>query len=440
MAEADDAQASAPAAEPRVGDTVAGGYRLLAPISSGAMGQVYRAQGPDNREVAVKRLFDLGHEARFDIEVRLLSRLRHPRVVPILDHFQDQSGKYVVMELVTGDDLGRLLAQRGSPGLPLRDVLVYAGQACDALRYVHEQGIVHRDVKPANLILGDDGVVLVDFGIARELVEGDTGTRAIGTPLYMAPEVLVGEDVSPRSDVYSLAATMWALITGQPPAYHGLPSLQEAVPEVTPELEQVLRRALEPRAERRLASVDALAAVLGSRVGLTTGASLARSLARPERERSLLESIVRTAAGIFEAAAASIALRDQTTGEVVYHAAWGAGAEEIVGVRLDPGTGIAGAVVSSGESVAIPNCRDDERFAARVAERTGYVPHTMMVVPLLHEGSVIGVLSILDRRSGESYGSADLPGAALFAELTVSALPAAALSEQEPAGADTASQ
>ena len=89
-------------------------------------------------------------------------------------------------------------------------------ESCEALQYVHAQQIVHRDVKPANLICSEEGVVLVDFGIAREWAEGDAGTRAIGTPRFMAPEIFVGEAVSPRSDVYSLAATMWTLLTGSP--------------------------------------------------------------------------------------------------------------------------------------------------------------------------------------------------------------------------------
>lgn len=426
---------SSPPADVGAGEVVGGQYRLLDEISSGAMGHVYRARGAGDHEVALKRLYDLRQATHFDIEARLLSRLRHPRVVEVLDHFQDDSGMYVVMELVRGEDLGKTLARRGDPGLPVGEVLAYAAQACDALRYIHEQSIVHRDVKPQNLIVGQQGVVLVDFGIAREIADAGT-TRAIGTPLYMAPEVLVGESVSPRSDVYGLAATIWAMLAGRPPTYHEPDSLRKVVPEVTPQLEETLRRALEPRPERRIGSAEALATALGSPLGAATGSSLARSLVRAEQDQSLLESIVRTAAGVFEAAAVSIALVDRATKEVVYYAAWGAGADEIVGVRLDPGSGIAGAVVSSGNSIAIPDCRADERFAARVAAGTGYVPHTMMVVPLLHGADVIGVLSILDRRSGEPYGPADLPRAELFAELTVSALPAAeAVSARSRAGA-----
>ena len=113
--------------------------------------------------------------------------------------------------------MGRLLKERGAPGLPVPDVIEYALQACEALRYVHEQQIVHRDVKPANLILGEDGIVLVDFGIARTLDPDVSGTIGVGTPRCMAPEILTGGVVSPRSDVFGLAATLLTLITGKPP-------------------------------------------------------------------------------------------------------------------------------------------------------------------------------------------------------------------------------
>jgi signal transduction protein with GAF and PtsI domain len=136
----------------------------------------------------------------------------------------------------------------------------------------------------------------------------------------------------------------------------------------------------------------------------------------------LIESIVRTAAGVFEAAAASVALVDAATGELVYRASWGASADEVVGIRLPRGEGLAGAVVESGDGLAIPDCRQDPRFAVRIAEDTGYVPYTMLVVPLLHGSEAVGALSVLDRRDGRPYGHADLERAALFADLTVEAL------------------
>ena len=388
------------------------------------MGAVYRARNSVSGEgVAVKRLLDPRHAARFEIEARLLTQLAHPRVVRVIDHFQDETGAYyIVMELVAGTDLGALLKQQGSPGLLPRDAIDYTVQSCEALQYVHEQQIVHRDVKPQNLILGEDGVVLVDFGVARELGETESGTVGIGTPRFMAPEVFAGGALSPRSDVFGLAATLWTLLAGKPPVYADDTPLAETVPGVTVDLEATIRAGLEMVPERRVASAAALAKALGAPLQESRGASLVLSLPSPDAPRTLIESVVRTAAGIFEAAAASIALVDRTTSELVFQASWGAGAKEIVGVRLPPGVGIAGSVIESGEGIAVPDCRNDPRFAAQIAKGTGYVPHTMLVVPLRRGDRPIGAMSLLDRRDGEPYGPRDVTRAALFAELALAAL------------------
>jgi eukaryotic-like serine/threonine-protein kinase len=405
------------------GLTLAGRYSVLAPISAGAMGAVYRAHDSETgKDVALKHLTDTRHAARFDIEARLLSHLRHPRVVRVLDHFDEPTGRYLVMELIEGEDLGCVLKKRGNPGLPLSEALDIAREACEALHYVHEQQIVHRDVKPQNLIDSAHGTVLVDFGVARELEEEDSGTVGIGTPRYMAPEVFAGGTVSPRSDVFGMAATLWTLITGKPPVYAEPTRLTEVCPEVSPSLERTIKAGLEMIPERRVASISAFAKALGAPLAPARGRSLALSVEQPDAPRTMMEAVVRTAAGVFEAAASSIALTDATTGELVYQSAWGAGAREIVGVRLPPGTGISGDVVASGEGQAVRDCRSDPRFAAQIAAGTGYVPRTMLVVPLLRAGSPIGALSLLDRRDGGFYGSPDMERATMFAELAVTAL------------------
>src|ERR687897_1665325 len=113
------------------GTVVGGRYEVVCPISSGAMGAVFRARETDSgADVALKRLTDLRHAARFEIEARLLSTLRHPRVVRVRDYLQDESGQYLVMDLVEGLDLGGLLNERGTPGLPLEESIEYARQAC----------------------------------------------------------------------------------------------------------------------------------------------------------------------------------------------------------------------------------------------------------------------------------------------------------------------
>jgi hypothetical protein len=399
-------------------------YEIVAPISSGAMGAVYRAIDRERGgEVALKRLLDVRHAARFEIEARLLASLSHPRVVKVLDHSQDDEGLYIVMELVRGTDLGAQLAERGNPGLPYDEAIQYMRHTCEALQYVHDQQIVHRDVKPQNMILADNGVVLVDFGVARAIGSDETvGTIAVGTPRFMAPEVFAGGTVSPASDVFSLAATLWTLSVGQPPRYGDVMKIDKVAPGLPPELQEALAGGLEMLPEMRIPSAAAFAEAIGVPLTERGGESLAQSLGRAPVHRRVIEAIVRTAAGMFEAAACSIALVDEAGGELVYEAAWGAGASEVVGLRLPPGAGLAGSVVASGEAVAVPECRKDPRWAPQVAAKTGYVPYTMLVTPLVREGKTIGALSLLDRRDGGPYRHEDLARAALFADLAVVAL------------------
>ncbi len=399
-------------------------YEVVAPISSGAMGAVYRAVDRETgNEVAIKRLLDVKHAARFEIEARLLSSLSHPRVVKVLDHAGDAEGLYIVMELVRGTDLGAQLKQRGNPGLPPQEAIEYARHACEALQYVHDQQIVHRDVKPQNMILAENGVTLVDFGVARAIGSDETvGTIAVGTPRCMAPEVFAGGTVSAASDIFSLAATLWTLMVGTPPKYGDMLKIDKVAPELPPELRDALAGGLEMLPEMRISSALAFAEAIGVPISDRGGLSLAQSLGRAPVHRRVIEAIVRTAAGMFEAAAASIALVDPITDELVYEAAWGAGASEVVGMRLPPGAGLAGAVVASGEGVAVPECRTDPRFAKQVAAKTGYVPYTMVTTPLVREGKTIGVLALLDRRDGQPYRHEDLHRAAMFADRAVVAL------------------
>src|SRR3954465_2676780 len=239
------------------------------------MGAVYRARDlRTGRDVALKHLLDTRQSERFEVEARLLSCLRHPRVVEIVDYLHDDRGSYLVMQLVAGVDLGVVLERRGDPGLPLDEAVEYTRQACEALQYVHEQQIVHRDVKPRNLILCERGVVLVDFGVAREVDEtgiDQGGTVGIGTWKYMAPEVFVGGAISPRSDVFGIAATLWTLLAGRTPVYAEPTPLSDLVPGLPPQLEDILRAGLDVVPERRIASVESFARALGKPLQPTRG-------------------------------------------------------------------------------------------------------------------------------------------------------------------------
>src|SRR5262249_30193298 len=167
-------------------------------------------------------------------------------------------------------------------------------------------------------------------------------------------------------------------------------------------------------------SCSAFAHSLGISLAAGAGQSLALSAVdRPDVPPNLLEAIVKASAGVFEAAACSIALVDPVTNELVFQASWGAGAKEIVGVRLPPGKGLAGSVIESGQGLAVPDCRNDPRFQAQIAAGTGYVPYTMLVIPLKAGVRTVGTLSILDRRDRNPYTADDIPRGDLFAELTV---------------------
>jgi hypothetical protein len=405
------------------GTTIGEAYTVAEPISAGGMGAVYRGRRlADGADVALKVLLEQRNAARFAIEARLLSRLRHPRVVRVLDHVTDGDRQCLVMELVRGRSLALELADRGP--LPVPEAVEHIRQACEALAYVHAEHVIHRDVKPANLILGEPGVVLVDFGIAREAEGTDRGTAAIGTPRFMAPEVLAGGVVSPRSDVYGVGATLWTLVAGEPPRFLERASLADRASGVGREVEAAVRAALEPDPYLRLPSVEAFARALGEGLDTGEGAPLGLSVERPTIPPAVLETIVRSAAGVFDAAAASIALADRVSGDLVYESAWGAGADEIVGVRLPRGAGIAGAVLAAGEAEAIADCAADPRFAREVAARTGYVPNTMLVHPLVSGGRGFGVLQVLDRRDGGAFGPADVERGAAFVALALATLDA----------------
>jgi serine/threonine protein kinase len=201
-----------------------GRYRLEGRLGSGGVAEVYRAVDERlERDVAVKVFRgDVAEELqRHEEEMRTLARLDHPSLVTVFDAGTDENGRpYLVMQLVEGTTLSDLL--RDGP-LPAGRTASIGAAVADALSYVHAQGLVHRDVKPANVLVAHDGrVALADFGIAR-LVDSAHVTRTgdvLGTPAYFAPEQIAGEAVGPLADVYALGLVLLECLTGRR-AYDG---------------------------------------------------------------------------------------------------------------------------------------------------------------------------------------------------------------------------
>jgi serine/threonine-protein kinase len=205
-----------------------GRYRILGEVGRGAMGAVYRAEDPKlGRVVAVKMIAaaaadgdDRGEiAARFEREARVAARLHHPNVVAIHDVGSEGDSLYLVMELVEGESLAHRLA-RGDFPAPER-ALEIAAQAADALAAAHEAGIVHRDVKPANLLIDRHGRVKVsDFGVAKAVGERTELTRTgmmVGSPAYMAPEQVKGMPLDGRSDLFSLGVVLFEMLLRRKP-------------------------------------------------------------------------------------------------------------------------------------------------------------------------------------------------------------------------------
>lgn len=205
-------------------DVIGGRYQIRRRLGAGGMASVYLAHDPLlSRDVAIKmpRIDGDGHDdetlQRFQAELRTIGRLNHPNVVTIYDGGEEDGAPYLVMEPVEGESLAELI-RREAP-LPVQRAVETGRQVAEALSYAHEQGIVHRDVKPQNILLDKTGRAKVtDFGIAKssELTRTMTGT-ILGTPSFMAPEVAAGELVTPAADIYGLGVVLYQMLTGHVP-------------------------------------------------------------------------------------------------------------------------------------------------------------------------------------------------------------------------------
>jgi len=250
------------AVDRRIG-TELGGYLIVEPIGSGGTSVVYRAEHVRlGRTAALKLLApgfgeaDFAH--RFLRESQLAASLDHPNIVPVYDAGEEDGLLYIAMACIDGSDLKALLAEEGR--LPLRRALRIVGQIGSALDTAHSRALVHRDVKPANiLVAADDRAYLSDFGVVKELTSGGA-TRTgsfVGTIEYSAPEQIEGRDVGPTTDVYALACVLYECLAGEAPFHRESevavlnahlhdtpPKLSRAAPDLPPALDAVLAKAL----------------------------------------------------------------------------------------------------------------------------------------------------------------------------------------------------
>jgi streptogramin lyase len=266
-------------AEPAIGSTL-GGYRIDALIARGGMGVVYRATHLAlDRPVALKVIAahlaaDQGFRNRFLRESRLAARLDHPSVVPVFDAREEDGELIVAMRLVEGGDLKKRIEREGP--LPPAEAVELLDQVAGALDAAHAAGIVHRDVKPHNILVEGDRAYLSDFGLAK--AAGDSGLLSgasiVGTVEYMSPEQWRGEGVGPAADVYSLGCVLYEAVTGIVPYAR---REGDAEPRMPRGLDEVIERAVSPDASARYQSAGELIEAARERQGAAPAPTLVLS-------------------------------------------------------------------------------------------------------------------------------------------------------------------
>ena len=265
-----------------LGTVLGGRYRLVELLGQGGMATIYRAHDSQlDRDVAVKLLRpeygrDPDFGSRFRQEAKNAASLNHPNIVSVFDYGQDDAGPFIVMEVVEGEDLASIIRRSGA--LPPRQAARIAAETARALHAAHARGIVHRDVKPGNVLIGrDGGVKVTDFGIARAVAEAQMTLPGVtlGSVHYFSPEQARGEQATASSDIFSLGIVLFELLTGHRPwegdsaAAVAMARLAGPVPDpatkragIPPELAAITRKALAIEPDDRWGSASSFAAAL----------------------------------------------------------------------------------------------------------------------------------------------------------------------------------
>ncbi len=270
-------------------------YFITRVLKQGGQGSVYEGVDQDGNIYAIKEMRDNFTDPReraeatrrFNTEADILQQVRHDSVPRIYSHFTDEGKHYLTMDFVRGEDLETVLERE--PRLSEARVIALARQLCDVLSYLHQQGLVYRDVKPSNIMFEKSGrVKLVDFGIAKLFNPTDRGGTQIGTPGYAPPEQYQGL-ATPVSDVYALGATLHHLLTGRDPTEEqpfSFPPVQQLVPTVSPHVSAAIATALQMKPEDRFQSMQAFWSALASPPAAMPAAARAASPATPSTMRS----------------------------------------------------------------------------------------------------------------------------------------------------------
>jgi Protein kinase domain len=341
----------------RAGTTFAG-YRVESLVGRGGMGVVYRATDLSlERPVALKLVApelaeDERFRERFLREPRLAASLDHPHVIPIYEAGEHDGQLYLAMRFVEGSDLRTILEREGK--LPPQRALALLADVADALDAAHRRALVHRDVKPANVLLDEDGhAYLTDFGITKQLGGDSTDTgRVVGTLEYLAPEQIRGDPVDGRADVYALGCVLYECLAGAPPFRRTTEAeilwahMQEQPASLRghPRLDPVLRKALAKDREDRYASCTELIEAAAAALGMGTP----RPARRPFGPAELLRRgrVVLASGLVILGAAIAAAIVALTTAEDARNEPLGTGV-----AAIDPATG---KVASLTEFEALP--------------------------------------------------------------------------------------
>ena len=265
------------------------GYAVVGRIGEGASAVVYRGLQPSvRREVAIKQIHaeladDPSFIRRFEAEARLVARLEHPNIVPLFDYWREPGSAYLVMRWLRGGSLAQAIA---SEPWSLDRAISMVRHVGAALAFAHHAGVVHRDVKPANILLDEEGnAYLSDFGVAVEVNKPRQAWLSRGSPVYAPPEQLSGAPVRPTVDIYGLAVVLFQTLTGLLPATGDRRGdertprrsrsdrLRDHRPDLPAELDEVLSVALSPSPEERFATVEAFVAAVMGAAGTTSDAA-----------------------------------------------------------------------------------------------------------------------------------------------------------------------